>query len=143
MPIIQSLIQSGAITLVDAKLNAQCKLNRNIRYVVTGSREEIIKSVKLIDMYARKGLIFSPKRRSILGVPNRHRYFSIMPSKQIKDPGNILEVPSNPNIHTPRMLAQQQHGLIGRKIMAQPTETANGEIKIRLTGLGMRVIVDK
>jgi hypothetical protein len=41
------------------------------------------------------------------------------------------------------MLAQQQHGLIGRKIMAQPTETANGEIKIRLTGLGMRVIVDK
>lgn len=143
MPIIQSLIQSGAITLVDAKLNAQCKLNRNIRYVVTGSREEIIKSVKLIDMYARKELIFSPKRRSILGVPNRHRYFSIMPSKQIKDPGNILEVSSNPNIHTPRMLAQQQHGLIGRKIMAQPTETANGEIKIRLTGLGMRVIVDK
>lgn len=143
MPIIQSLIQSGAITLVDAKLNAQCKLNRNIRYVVTGSREEIIKSVKLIDMYARKELIFSPKRRSILGIPNRHRYFSIMPSKQIKAPGYILEVPSNPNIHTPRMLAQQQHGLISRKIMAQPTETANGEIKIRLTGLGMRVIVDK
>lgn len=143
MPIIQSLIQSGAITLVDAKLNAQCKLNRNIRYVVTGSREEIIKSVKLIDMYARKELNFSPKRRSILGVPNRHRYFSIMPSKRIKVPSNILEVPSNPNIHNPHMLAQQQHGLIGRKIMAQPTETANGEIKIRLTGLGMRVIVDK
>lgn len=143
MPIIESLAKSGAITLVEAKLNTQRKLNKSIRYVVNGSREEIIKSVMLIDLQARKELIFNPKRRSILTVPNRNRYFGVKPGKLITDPGNILEVPGNPNIHKLRTLVQKQYGLTGRKIVAQPTETANGKIKIKLTGLGMRVIVDK
>lgn len=107
MPIIQSLVQSGAITLVEAKLNAQRKLNKSIRCVVNGSREEIFKSVMLLDVHARRILDHTPKRRSILAVPNRNRYLGIKLGKLIMDPGNIPEVPGNPNINKLRTLVQQ------------------------------------
>lgn len=142
MPIIESLANSGAITLVEAKLNAQRKLNRSVRYVVNGSREEIIKSVMLIDMHARKELFFNPKRRSILAVPNRNRYFGIMPSKLIMDPSDKNEVPGNPNIHKLHMLPQQQDGLVNRKIVAQSAEPARRIRYEKVLGCGIRVIVD-
>ena len=142
MPIIESLANSGAITLVEAKLNTQRKLNKSIRYVVNGSREEIIRSVMLIDLQARKELIFNPKRRSILTVPNRNRYFGVKPSKLITDPGNILEVPGNPNIHKLRTLVQKQYGLTGRNIVAQSAEPARRIRYEKVLGCGIRVIVD-
>ena len=142
MPIIQSLVHSGAITLVEAKLNAQRKLNKSVRYVVSGSREEIIKSITLIDIHARKELIFNPKRRSILTVPNRNRYFGVKPGKLITDPGNILEVPGNPNIHKLRTLVQKQYGLTGRNIVAQSAEPARRIRYEKVLGCGIRVIVD-
>ena len=142
MPIIESLAKSGAITLVEAKLNAQRKLNKSIRYVVNGSREEIIKSVMQIDLQARKELIFNPKRRSILTVPNRNRYFGVKPGKLITDPGNILEVSGNPNIHKFRTLVQKQYGLVNRKIVAQSAEPARRIRYETVLGCGIRVIVD-
>lgn len=142
MPILESLIRSGAITLVDTKSNAQRKLNKSIRYVVNGSREEIIKSVMIIDLQARKELIFNPKRRSILTVPNRNRYFGVKPGKLITDPGNILEVPGNPNIHKLRTLVQKQYGLTGRNIVAQSAEPARRIRYEKVLGCGIRVIVD-
>lgn len=142
MPIILSLVKSGAITLVEAKLNTQRKLNRSIRYVVSGSREEIIKSVMLIDMHARKELIFNPKHRSILAVPNRNRYFGIMPSKLIMDPSDINEVPGNPNIHKLHMLPQQHDGLVDHKIVAQSAEPERRIRYEKVLGHGIRVIVD-
>ena len=142
MPIIQSLVQSGAITLVDTKLNAQRKLNKSIRYVVNGSREEIFKSVTLLDVHARRILDHTPKRRSILAVPNRNRYLGIKPGKLIMDPGNILEVPGNPNINKLRTLAQQQYGLTGHKIVAQSAEPARRIRYEKVLGCGIRVIVD-
>lgn len=142
MPIIQSLVQSGAITLVEAKLNAQRKLNKSIRYVVNGSREEIFKSVTLLDMHARRILDHTPKRRSILAVPNCNRYFGIMPSKLIMDPSDKNEVPGNPNIHKLHMLPQQQDGLVNRKIVAQSAEPARRIRYEKVLGCGIRVIVD-
>ena len=142
MPIIESLAKSGAITLVEAKLNTQRKLNKSIRYVVNGSREEIIRSVMLIDLQARQELIFNPKRRSILTVPNRNRYFGVKPGKLITDPGNILEVPGNPNIHKLRTLVQKQYGLTGRNIVAQSAEPARRIRYEKVLGCGIRVIVD-
>lgn len=142
MPIIESLAKSGAITLVEAKLNTQRKLNKSVRYVVSGSREEIIKSVMLIDLQARKELIFNPKRRSILTVPNRNRYFGVKPGKLITDPGNILEVPGNPNINKLRTLVQKQYGLTGRNIVAQSAEPARRIRYEKVLGCGIRVIVD-
>lgn len=142
MPIIQSLVQSGAITLVEAKLNAQRKLNKSIRYVVNGSREEIFKSVTLLDVHARRILDHTPKRRSILAVPNCNRYFGIMPSKLIMDPSDKNEVPGNPNIHKLHMLPQQQDGLVNRKIVAQSAEPARRIRYEKVLGCGIRVIVD-
>lgn len=142
MPIIESLAKSGAITLVEAKLNAQRKLNKSIRYVVHGSREDIVKSITLIDIQARKELIFNPKRRSILTVPNRNRYFGIKPGKLITDSGNILEVPGNPNINKLRTLVQKQYGLTGRKIVAQSAEMAGCVRYEKVLCSGIRVIVD-
>ena len=142
MPILESLIRSGAITLVDTKSNAQRKLNKSIRYVVHGSREDIVKSVILLDLQARKELIFNPKRRSILTVPNRNRYFGVKPGKLITDPGNILEVPGNPNIHKLRTLVQKQYGLTGRNIVAQSAEPARRIRYEKVLGCGIRVIVD-
>ena len=40
------------------------------------------------------------------------------------------------------MLAQQQHGLTGRKIVAQPTEMAGCVRSEKFLGSGIRVIVD-
>lgn len=142
MPIIQSLVQSGAITLVEAKLNAQRKLNKSIRYVVNGSREEIFKSVTLLDVHARRILDHTPKRRSILAVPNRNRYLGIKLGKLIMDPGNIPEVPGNPNINKLRTLVQQQYGLTGHKIVAQSAEPARRIRYEKVLGCGIRVIVD-
>lgn len=142
MPILESLIRSGAITLVDTKSNAQRKLNKSVRYLVSGSREEIIKSITLIDIHARKELIFNPKRRSILAVPNRNRYFGIMPSKLIMDPSDKNEVPGNPNIHKLHMLPQQQDGLVNRNIVAQSAEPARSIRYEKVLGCGIRVIVD-
>lgn len=142
MPILESLIRSGAITLVDTKSNAQRKLNKSVRYVVSGSREEIIKSVMLIDLQARKELIFNPKRRSILAVPNRNRYLGIKPGIKVEIPGNILEVPGNPNINKLRTLVQKQYGLTGRKIVAQSAEMAGCVRYEKVLGCGIRVIVD-
>lgn len=142
MPIIQSLVQSGAITLVEAKLNAQRKLNKSIRYVVNGSREEIFKSVTLLDVHARRILDHTPKRRSILAVPNRNRYLGIKLGKLIMDSGNIPEVPGNPNINKLRTLVQQQYGLTGHKIVAQSAEPARRIRYEKVLGCGIRVIVD-
>lgn len=142
MPIIQSLVQSGAITLVEAKLNAQRKLNKSIRYVVNGSREEIFKSVTLLDVHARRILDHTPKRRSILAVPNRNRYLGIKLGKLIMDPGNILEVPGNHNIHKLRTFVQKQYGLTGRNIVAQSAEPARRIRYEKVLGCGIRVIVD-
>lgn len=142
MPIIQSLVQSGAITLVEAKLNAQRKLNKSIRYVVNGSREEIFKSVTLLDVHARRILDHTPKRRSLLAVPNRNRYLGIKLGKLIMDPGNIPEVPGNPNINKLRTLVQQQYGLTGHKIVAQSAEPARRIRYEKVLGCGIRVIVD-
>lgn len=142
MPIIQSLVQSGAITLVEAKLNAQRKLNKSIRYVVNGSREEIFKSVTLLDVHARRILDHTPKRRSILAVPDRNRYLGIKLGKLIMDPGNIPEVPGNPNINKLRTLVQQQYGLTGHKIVAQSAEPARRIRYEKVLGCGIRVIVD-
>ena len=64
MPIILSLANSGAITLVEAKLNAQRKLNRSIRYFVHGSREDIVKSVILLDQHTKRFVDGSPQTPS-------------------------------------------------------------------------------
>ena len=142
MPILESLIRSGAITLVDTKSNAQRKLNKSIRYVVHGSREDIVKSVILLDQHTKRFVDGSPQRRSILAVPNRNRYFGVKPGKLITDPGNILEVPGNPNIHKLRTLVQKQYGLTGRNIVAQSAEPARRIRYEKVLGCGIRVIVD-
>lgn len=142
MPIIESLAKSGAITLVEAKLNAQRKLNKSIRYVVHGSREDIVKSVILLDQHTKRFVDGSPQRRSILAVPNRNRYLGIKPGIKVEIPGNILEVPGNPNIHKLRTLVQKQYGLTGRNIMAQSAEPARRIRYEKVLGCGIRVIVD-
>ena len=142
MPIIESLAKSGAITLVEAKLNAQRKLNKSIRYVVHGSREDIVKSVILLDQHTKRFVDGSPQRRSILAVPNRNRYLGIKPGIKVEIPGNILEVPGNPNIHKLRTLVQKQYGLTGRNIVAQSAEPARRIRYEKVLGCGIRVIVD-
>ncbi len=143
MPIILSLVKSGAITLVEAKLNTQRKLNRSIRYVVNGSGEEIAHFVTAVDFNVRRMIDFTPKRRRITTGPNRNRFLDIKPCKLIMVPGDNLEVPGNPNIHKLRTLVQQQNGLVGRKIVAQSTETASRIRYEKVLGSGIRVIVDK
>lgn len=106
MPILESLIRSGAITLVDTKSNAQRKLNKSIRYVVHGSREDIVKSVILLDRHTKRFVDGSPQRRSILAVPNRNRYMGIKPGIKVEISGDILEVLGHSTIHKLRMLAQ-------------------------------------
>lgn len=106
MPILESLIRSGAITLVDTKSNAQRKLNKSIRYVVHGSREDIVKSVILLDQHTKRFVDGSPQRRSILAVPNRNRYMGIKPGIKVEISGDILEVLGHSTIHKLRMLAQ-------------------------------------
>ena len=142
MPILESLIRSGAITLVDTKSNAQRKLNKSIRYVVHGSREDIVKSVILLDQHTKRFVDGSPQRRSILAVPNRNRYFGVKPGIKVEIPGNILEVPGNPNIHKLRTLVQKQYGLTGRNIVAQSAEPARRIRYEKVLGCGIRVIVD-
>ena len=142
MPIIESLAKSGAITLVEAKLNAQRKLNKSIRYVVHGSREDIVKSVILLDQHTKRFVDGSPQRRSILAVPNRNRYLGIKPGIKVEIPGNILEVPGNPNINKLRTLVQKQYGLTGRNIVAQSAEMAGCVRYEKVLGSCIRVIVD-
>ena len=142
MPILESLIKSGAITLVDTKSNAQRKLNKSIRYVVHGSREDIVKSVILLDLHTKRFVDGSPQRRSILAVPNRNRYLGIKPGIKVEIPGNILEVPGNPNINKLRTLVQKQYGLVNRKIVAQSAEPARRIRYEKVLGCGIRVIVD-
>lgn len=142
MPILESLIRSGAITLVDTKSNAQRKLNKSIRYVVHGSREDIVKSVILLDQHTKRFVDGSPQRRSILAVPNRNRYLGIKPGIKVEIPGNILEVPGNPNINKLRTLVQKQYGLTGRKIVAQSAEMAGCVRYEKVLCSGIRVIVD-
>lgn len=98
MPIIQSLVQSGAITLVEAKLNAQRKLNRSIRYVVNGNGEEIVRSVRLLKWNVGILLGHTPKRRRIMSGSNRNRSLDIKIGKLIMVPSDKNEVPGNPNI---------------------------------------------
>lgn len=142
MPILESLIRSGAITLVDTKSNAQRKLNKSVRYVVHGSREDIVKSVILLDQHTKRFVDGSPQRRSILAVPNRNRYLGIKPGIKVEIPGNILEVPGNPNINKLRTLVQKQYGLTGRNIVAQSAEPARRIRYEKVLGCGIRVIVD-
>ena len=142
MPILESLIRSGAITLVDTKSNAQRKLNKSIRYVVHGSREDIVKSVILLDQHTKRFVDGSPQRRSILAVPNRNRYLGINPGIKVEIPGNILEVPGNPNINKLRTLVQKQYGLVNRKIVAQSAEMAGCVRYEKVLCSGIRVIVD-
>lgn len=127
MPIIESLANSGAITLVEAKLNAQRKLNKSVRYVVCGNGEEIVRSVRVLKWNVGRLLGHTPKRRSIMSSPNRNRYMGIMPSIKIQAPVDKLEVPGNPNNQKLPMLTQQQDGLVDRKIVVQPAEPAKGK----------------
>ena len=98
MPIILSLAKSGAITLVEVKLNAQHKLNRSVRYVVNGSREEIVRSIRLVKWNVGILLGHTPKRRRIMSGSNRNRFLDIKIGKLIMVPGDKNEVPGNPNI---------------------------------------------
>lgn len=75
MPIIESLANSGAITLVEAKLNAQRKLNKSIRYVVNGNGEEIVRSIRLVKWNVGILLGHTPKRRRIMSGSNRNRFW--------------------------------------------------------------------
>lgn len=127
MPIILSLANSGAITLVEAKLNAQRKLNRSIRYVVNGNGEEIVRSIRLVKWNVGILLGHTPKRRRIMSGSNRNRFLDIKIGKLIMVPGDKNEVPGNPNIHKLHMLPQQQDGLVDRKIVVQPAEPAKGK----------------
>lgn len=127
MPIILSLANSGAITLVEAKLNAQRKLNRSIRYVVNGNGEEIVRSIRLVKWNVGILLGHTPKRRRIMSGSNRNRFLDIKIGKLIMVPSDKKEVPGNPNIHKLHMLPQQQDGLVDRKIVVQPAEPAKGK----------------
>ena len=127
MPIILSLANSGAITLVEAKLNAQRKLNRSIRYVVNGNGEEIVRSIRLVKWNVGILLGHTPKRRRIMSGSNRNRFLDIKIGKLIMVPSDKYEVPDNPNIHKLHMLPQQQDGLVDRKIVVQPAEPAKGK----------------
>lgn len=127
MPIIESLANSGAITLVEAKLNAQRKLNRSIRYVVNGNGEEIVRSIRLVKWNVGILLGHTPKRRRIMSGSNRNRFLDIKIGKLIMVPSDKNEVPDNPNIHKLHMLPQQQDGLVDRKIVVQPAEPAKGK----------------
>lgn len=127
MPIIESLAKSGAITLVEAKLNAQRKLNRSIRYVVNGNGEEIVRSIRLVKWNVGILLGHTPKRRRIMSGSNRNRFLDIKIGKLIMVPSDKNEVPGNPNIHKLHMLPQQQDGLVDRKIVVQPAEPAKGK----------------
>ena len=127
MPIILSLANSGAITLVEAKLNAQRKFNRSIRYVVNGNGEEIVRSIRLVKWNVGILLGHTPKRRRIMSGSNRNRFLDIKIGKLIMVPSDKNEVPDNPNIHKLHMLPQQQDGLVDRKIVVQPAEPAKGK----------------
>ena len=129
MPIILSLANSGAITLVEAKLNAQRKLNRSIRYVVNGNGEEIVRSIRLVKWNVGRLLGHTPKRRSIMSSPNRNRYMGIMPNIKIQAPGDKLEVPGNPNNQKLPMLPQQQDRWKKSKIVESSYVAPNGSCK--------------
>lgn len=143
MPIILSLANSGAITLVEAKLNAQRKLNRSIRYVVNGNGEEIVRSIRLVKWNVGRLLGHTPKRRSIMSSPNRNRYMGIMPNIKIQAPGDKLEVPGNPNNQKLPMLPQQQDRWKKSKIVESSYVAPNGVRVVKLTAYGMRVLFDK
>lgn len=143
MPIIESLAQSGAITLVEAKLNAQRKLNKSIRYVVCGNGEEIVRSVRVLKWNVGRLLGHTPKRRSIMSSPNRNRYMGIMPSIKIQAPGDKLEVPGNPNNQKLPMLTQQQDRWEKSKMVESSYVAPNGVRVVKLTAYGMRVLFDK
>lgn len=142
MPIIESLAQSGAITLVEAKLNAQRKLNKSVRYVVCGNGEEIVRSVRVLKWNVGILLGHTPKRRRIMSGSNRNRFLDIKIGKLIMVPSDKNEVPGNPNIHKLRTLVQQQYGLTGRNIVAQSAEPARRIRYEKVLGCGIRVIVD-
>ena len=143
MPIIESLAKSGAITLVEAKLNAQRKLNKSIRYVVCGNGEEIVRSVRVLKWNVGRLLGHTPKRRSIMSSPNRNRYMGIMPSIKIQAPGDKLEVPGNPNNQKLPMLTQQQDRWEKSKMVESSYVAPNGVRVVKLTAYGMRVLFDK
>ena len=73
---------------------------------------------------------------------NRNRYLGIKPGIKVEIPGNILEVPGNPNINKLRTLVQKQYGLTGRKIVAQSAEMAGCVRYEKVLGSCIRVIVD-
>lgn len=143
MPIILSLANSGAITLVEAKLNAQRKLNRSIRYVVNGNGEEIVRSIRLVKWNVGILLGHTPKRRSIMSSPNRNRYMGIMPSIKIQAPVDKLEIPGNPNNQKLPMLTQQQDRWKKSKMVESSYVAPNGVRVVKLTAYGMRVLFDK
>lgn len=143
MPIIESLANSGAITLVEAKLNAQRKLNKSVRYVVCGNGEEIVRSVRVLKWNVGRLLGHTPKRRSIMSSPNRNRYMGIMPSIKIQAPVDKLEVPGNPNNQKLLMLTQQQDRWKKSKMVESSYVAPNGVRVVKLTAYGMRVLFDK
>lgn len=143
MPIIESLANSGAITLVEAKLNAQRKLNKSVRYVVCGNGEEIVRSVRVLKWNVGRLLGHTPKRRSIMSSPNRNRYMGIMPSIKIQAPVDKLEVPGNPNNQKLPMLTQQQDRWKKSKMVESSYVAPNGVRVVKLTAYGMRVLFDK
>lgn len=143
MPIIESLANSGAITLVEAKLNAQRKLNKSVRYVVCGNGEEIVRSVRVLKWNVGRLLGHTPKRRSIMSSPNRNRYMGIMPSIKIQTPVDKLEVPGNPNNQKLPMLTQQQDRWKKSKMVESSYVAPNGVRVVKLTAYGMRVLFDK
>ena len=143
MPILESLIRSGAITLVDTKSNAQRKLNKSIRYVVCGNGEEIVRAVRVLKWNVGRLLGHTPKRRSIMSSPNRNRYMGIMPSIKIQAPGDKLEVPGNPNNQKLPMLTQQQDRWEKSKMVESSYVAPNGVRVVKLTAYGMRVLFDK
>ena len=143
MPIIESLANSGAITLVEAKLNAQRKLNKSVRYVVCGNGEEIVRSVRVLKWNVGRLLGHTPKRRSIMSSPNRNRYMGIMPSIKIQAPVDKLEVPGNPNNQKLPMLTQQHDRWKKSKMVESSYVAPNGVRVVKLTAYGMRVLFDK
>ena len=143
MPIIESLAKSGAITLVEAKLNAQRKLNKSVRYVVCGNGEEIVRSVRVLKWNVGRLLGHTPKRRSIMSGSNRNRYIGIMPSIKIQAPVDKLEVPGNPNNQKLPMLTQQQDRWKKSKMVESSYVAPNGVRVVKLTAYGMRVLFDK
>ena len=143
MPIIESLANSGAITLVEAKLNAQRKLNKSVRYVVCGNGEEIVRSVRVLKWNVGSLLGHTPKRRSIMSSPNRNRYMGIMPSIKIQAPVDKLEVLGNPNNQKLPMLTQQQDRWKKSKMVESSYVAPNGVRVVKLTAYGMRVLFDK